>query len=51
MTRIETLISELDRARDKVATTHLEIELLDRIKVLAKKCQSEPHLYLKFYGD
>jgi hypothetical protein len=33
------------------ATTAEEKELLERVKRLAEKCQSKPHLYLKFYGD
>ena len=27
------------------------VALLTRIDGLAARCQSEPHLYLKFYGD
>jgi hypothetical protein len=28
-----------------------EVRLLEQISALATKCQSDPHLYLKFYGD
>lgn len=28
-----------------------ELELIWQIDSLAEKCMSEPHLYLKFYGD
>lgn len=48
--QIEALVAELERIRAK-ATTRGEQELLDRIKRLAQRCQSEPHLYIKFYGD
>lgn len=48
--QIETFIRELERIRIK-ATTKEEQALLDRLRALAERCQSEPHLYLKFYGD
>lgn len=28
-----------------------QIALLNRIGILAERCDAEPHLYLKFYGD
>lgn len=28
-----------------------ELALIDEIAALAERCESEPHLYLKFYGD
>jgi hypothetical protein len=28
-----------------------EVRLIQQIGALAARCQSEPHLYLKFYGD
>lgn len=34
-----------------LARTSEEKELLNRIENLARRCQNEPHLYLKFYGD
>lgn len=46
----EALVAELERIRAK-ATAQREHELLDGIKRLAQRCQSEPHLYVKFYGD
>ncbi len=33
------------------AQSEEEKELLRSIETLARRCQSEPHLYLKFYGD
>lgn len=46
----EVLLAELTRIRP-TTTTNLERELLDRIEELAERCRSEPHLYIKFYGD
>ncbi len=28
-----------------------ELELIHRIELLAERAETEPHLYLKFYGD
>ena len=44
------LVAELERIRAR-ATTDGERELLERIMRLAQRCHSQPHLYLKFYGD
>ncbi len=33
------------------ATTDEEKALADQVRQLAEMCRSEPHLYLKFYGD
>ena len=33
------------------AETTDEAELLDRVKLLAERCQGEVHLYVKFIGD
>jgi hypothetical protein len=35
----------------KVAQTDEEKVILARVNILADRCQTEPHLYLKFYGD
>jgi hypothetical protein len=48
--QMETVLRELDRIRLAVHGAG-ELELLDRLKELAHRCEAEPHLYLKFYGD
>ncbi len=48
--QMTALVAELERIRIK-AITRPEQDLLDGIKRLAQRCLSEPHLYLKFYGD
>jgi len=48
--QIVTLIAELDRISIE-ATTNEERQLLERIRKLAERSRSEPHLYVKFYGD
>lgn len=46
----EILIRELQRIRTKAIASG-EWELLDQIEKLAQRCQSGPHLYIKFCGD
>ncbi len=42
----------LEDERGKLrAQTEEEKILVERVKHLAERCRSEPHLYLKFYGD
>ena len=48
--QMATVVEELGRLH-AIATTPHERELLDAIRELARRCQSEPHLYMKFYGD
>jgi hypothetical protein len=48
--QMEAVLPELDRIR-LGARESGERELVDRVKELAHRCQAEPHLYLKFYGD
>ena len=48
--QIEQFLLEWDMISSKAATAE-EIQLLAQIKGLAQRCQKEPHLCLKFYGD
>jgi len=48
--QMETVLGELDRIRLHARESGEE-DLVDRVKELARRCQAEPHLYLKFYGD
>ena len=48
--QMDGLRNELDRL-SKTLTASREIELLKRIDEFAARCQSKPHLYVKFYGD
>lgn len=43
-------IRELDSIMGRAETPE-EKAILLRVRELAEKCESEPHLYLKFYGD
>jgi hypothetical protein len=48
--QIEAVLRELGRIRLN-AHGPGELELLDQLNELARRCKAEPHLYLKFYGD
>lgn len=48
--QMERLRAELSRVREKAASRE-EQDLLARIDELARRCQAEAHLYLKFLGD
>jgi hypothetical protein len=48
--QIEEFLADLGRILVS-AKTKEERELLERIRELAERCRSEPHLYVKFYGD
>ncbi|MCI0526739.1 MAG: hypothetical protein L0Y56_04705 [Nitrospira sp.] len=48
--QMQQFIKEWERIMS-MAKTNEERNLLEQVKDLAKKCQSEPHRYLKFYGD
>jgi hypothetical protein len=48
--QMETVLQELERMRVNARGAD-ELELLARLAELARRCQAEPHLYLKFYGD
>ena len=48
--QMEAFLTELRRVRHKAGTEE-ERHVLDRIEGLARRCQAEPHLYLKIYGD
>lgn len=44
------VVDELQRIRKNVSAP-AEEELIDKLTRLAVRGQTEPHLYLKFYGD
>lgn len=44
------LLAELERLRPRAFAREAQ-QLVDRIIDLAQRCQSEPHLYMTFYGD
>lgn len=48
--QIEPFLAEWQRLLNKARTIE-ESALLEEIKRLAERCRSEPHTYLKFYGD
>lgn len=48
--QMDTFLTELNGVR-RATRSPAEIELLAQIEKLARRCQAEPHLYLKFYGD
>ena len=48
--QMEVFLAEWERITD-LAQTPDEMEILSRIEKLARRCQKEPHFYLKFYGD
>jgi hypothetical protein len=48
--QIEPFLAEWERLQGRAQSPETA-ELYTRIKDLAKRSQSEPHLYLKFYGD
>jgi hypothetical protein len=48
--QMDAFLSEWERVK-KLAKTSEELHLLAEVETLAQKCKSEPHFYLKFYGD
>lgn len=48
--QMEGFIAEWKKLSSK-AQTVAEKELLSRVESLARRCQNEPHLYVKIYGD
>ncbi len=48
--QMEGFLAEWRRLRKPELSSEAE-ELLTRIEVLARRCRSEPHFYLKFVGD
>jgi len=48
--QIETFVVEIERILMKTVTSK-ERQLLENIQALAERCRSEPHSYVKFYGD
>lgn len=48
--QMEPFLDEWEKL-DRVATSPEERQFLARISDLARHCQREQHLYLKFYGD
>lgn len=48
--QMETFLAELERIR-RTAQRPEHRTALDRVEQMARRCQSEVHHYLKFYGD
>jgi hypothetical protein len=48
--QISTVREELKRLANERKSAE-ELKLIHQIDVLVTRCESEPHLYLKFYGD
>ena len=48
--QMEVVLAELERIIPRAATVE-QRERLQRLKELARRCQSEEYLYLKFIGD
>jgi hypothetical protein len=48
--QMECFLEEWERIRCRARGSREE-ELLSQIESLARRCEREPHLYLKFYGD
>lgn len=48
--QVTVVREELARLIERITPVE-EVALLARIDELATRCQSEPHLFLKFYGD
>ena len=48
--QMEQILVELEQIK-RVSRASEEIERVLQLADMARRCQSEPHLYLKFYGD
>jgi hypothetical protein len=48
--QMQQFLSEWEMLR-RIASTPDEAALVEKVKALALRCQSEPHLYLAFIGD
>jgi hypothetical protein len=48
--QMQGFLNEWTKLKQKV-TTDEEREVIEGIEKLARDCQTEPHLYLKFIGD
>lgn len=54
--QMETFASEWERLMQNIGESNAAIEkevknLFSQVRELARKCDTEPHLYLKFSGD
>lgn len=48
--QMEQLLFELEQLKNDDRTPE-EIAVIEKLQEMARRCQNEPHLYLKFYGD
>lgn len=48
--QMKPFLDEWARLKETAETAE-EIALVEQVAALALRCQDEPHLYLKFYGD
>ena len=48
--QMEPFLDEWARLKEVAETTE-ETALVEQVAALALRCEDEPHLYLKFYGD
>ncbi len=48
--QMEQVLVELKQLKNPTRGSE-EINYINQIEDMARRCQSEPHLYLKFYGD
>lgn len=48
--QMEQILIELEQLKNEERTSE-EIAAIEKLQEMARRCQNEPHLYLKFYGD
>ncbi len=48
--QMKPLLMELESLHH-LASTPLRLELIAKLEEMCKRCQGEPHLYIKFWGD
>jgi hypothetical protein len=48
--QMEQILIELEQLKNPSRSSE-EINCIHKIEDMARQCQSEPHFYLKFYGD
>ena len=49
--QMEQILKELEQLKKSRGRSAEEMEYIRQLEDMARQCQSEPHLYLKFYGD
>jgi len=48
--QMDQMLIELEQLKNS-SRSNEEINYIKQLEDMARRCQSEPHLYLKFYGD